>query len=103
MRAAAGAPVRVAVNGRDGDGMNRELSRLSVRRRRRVGTALVAVSLLLLPGCSMFGSDKIEVLEQEFVPAVNIEKVRKARPGLPGDVENANHTDEELRGDEDDG
>ena len=103
MRAAAGAPGRVSVNWRNGDGMELELNRLSVRRRRRARIALVVGSLLLLPGCGLFRNERLDVPEREFIPAVNIEQVRKDRPGLPGDVENANHTDEELRGDEDDG
>ena len=101
MRAAEVALGRAFAKRRNGDGMVKELNRLSVRR--RAGIALVVGSLLLLPGCGLFRSDKIDVPEREFVPAVNVEQVRKDRPGLPGDVENANHTDEELRGDEDDG
>ncbi len=103
MRAAEVAPGGAFAKRRNGSGMDREYNRLTVRRRRRAGIALVAGSLLMLPGCGLFGGDKLNVPEQEFVPAVNIEQVRKDRPGLPGDVENANHTDEELRGDEDDG
>ena len=54
----------------------------------------------MISGCSLFGSKKNDLPEQEFVPAANVKQIQKERPGLPGDRENARHTDEELRGDD---